>query len=224
MNTIDIKNIKKEIAKRKANAYVFETGGELSKDEIVNSDTEILNKMIKDFSNLKKETANEKIKKLVDEIFEKYAEPESNDNLIILGACNYYDDSRCVATCDNPLRSIDFDGFGHRYNKLAYPIGRYYDLEHYDRFEQKYVEGADDGKYAELSKLTQKIEALLPDIGLTSIERYWDDNSDALNEMWYGVHAITKDYKIVAFVIRNDGMLCDEDSFDSFHNNILYRL
>lgn len=224
MNTIDIKNIKKEIAKRKAVAYVFETGGELSKDEIVNADTESLNKMIKDFSNIKKETASEKIKKLVDEIFEKYAKPESNDNLVILGACNYYDDSRCVVTCENPLRSIDFDGFEHRYNKLAYPIGRDYDLERYDHTQHKFVEGADDEKYAELNKLTQKIEALLPDIGLTSIERYWDNNNDAINEMWYGVHAITKDYKIVAFVIRNDGMLCDEDSFDSFHNSILCKL
>lgn len=224
MNDIDIKNIKKELRKRSASEYDFEAGGELSKDEIVNTDTEALNKMIKDFSNIKKETANEKIKKLVDEIFEKYAEPESADNLIILGACNYYDDSRSVVTCDSPLTSIDFDGFGHKYNKLAYPIGRNYDLERYDYAKHKFVEGADDEKYAELSKLTQKIEALLPDIGLTSIEKYWDNNNDALNEMWYGVHAITKDYKIVAFVIRNDGMLCDENSFDSFHNSILYRL
>lgn len=222
MNDIDIKNIKKELRKRSAAEYDFESGGDLTKGNLATVTTEELKQMVNEHSNNKKAMSGEKIKKIVDNIFKKYA--DDTDNMVVLGACNYYDDSRCVATCDNPLKSIDFDGFGHRYNKLAYPIGRYYDLEHYDRFEQKYVEGADDGKYAELSKMTQKIEALLPDIGLTSIERYWNDNNDALNEIWYGVHAITKDYQIVAFVIRNDGMLCDEDSFDSFHNSILYRL
>lgn len=223
MNTIDIENINKELAKREAANYEWKKGGDFTKEFIEEKSTDDLNKMIKDFSNIKKETANEKIKRFVDEAFAEYSDgPE--DNMIVLGACNYYDDSRCVVTCDRPLKSINFNGFGHRYNKLAYPIGRDFDLEHYDCHKHKYVKGADDETYAKLSVLTKKIEALLPDIGLTSVEMYWDDNNDALNEMWYGVHAITKDYQIVTFVIRNDGMLCDENGFDSFHNHILYKL
>lgn len=223
MNNIDIENINKELAKREAANYKWKRGGDFKRKFIEEKSTDHLNEMIENFSNIKKETANEKIKRLVDEAFAEYSD-DPEDNMIVLGACNYFDDSRCISTCDRPLKSINFNGFGHRYNKLAYPIGRDFDLEHYDCFERKHVKGTDDEKYTRLGVLTKKIEALLPDIGLDSIEKYWDDNNFALNELWYGVHAITKDYQIVAFVIRNDGMLCDEDSFESFHNKILYKL
>lgn len=208
MNTIDIKNIKKEIEKRKAVTYIFETGGELSKDEIVNADTETLNKMINDFSNIKKETANEKIKAIVDEIFEKYA--EGNDNSIILGACCYYDDSRCIYESENPLVAIDFDGFGHRYNDKIYPIGRDWDLTRYSSEQHKTVNGEDDEKYEDLHSKCEQINELFGDIDIKTNAEYYEEDNDGINEMWYGVHAITKDYKIVTFVIRNDGMLCND--------------
>lgn len=207
MNTIDIKNIEKEIAKRKAEAYVFETGGELSKDKIVNADIKTLNNMINDFSNSKKETANEKIKAIVDEIFEKYA--EGNDNCIILGACCYYDDSRCIYESENPLVAIDFDGFGHRYNDKIYPIGRDWDMEKYSYEQHKTVDGEDDEKYEDLHSKCEQINELFGDIGVKTNAEYYEEDNDGINEMWYGVHAITKDYKIVTFVIRNDGMLCN---------------
>ena len=224
MNKVDIENIKKELNKRKAAEYKFENGGDLSQSEILNITTEDLNKMIEDFLDDEKTKAGQEIKKIVDEIFKKYA--DTTDNMVVLGACNYYDEDRHVSFVKEPLKEIDFDGFGHDYNKLAYPIGRNYDLSWYDYDNDKYVYGADDDKYEELMKDVQKIVALIPNLGLTDMENYWDDNNDAINECWYGVHAITKDYKIVTFVIRDDGMLCDENDkcFNSFHNKTLYTI
>lgn len=222
MNDIDIKNIKKELRKRSAAEYDFEAGGDLTQGNLTCATTEELKQLINEYSNNKKTISSEKIKKIVDEIFEKYG--EWNDNMIVLGACNYYDEDRHVSFVEEPLKEIDFDGFGHDYNKLAFPIGRNYDLSWYDYDNDKYVNGADDDKYKELMKGVQQIVTLMPDLGLASIEKYWDNDNDAINEMWYGVHAITKDYQIVAFVIRDDGMLCDEGSFESFHNSILCKL
>lgn len=222
MNDIDIKNINKELRKRSAAEYDFEAGGDLTQGNLTYATTEELNQMVKEYSNNKKTISSEKIKKIVDEIFEKYA--EGNDNMIVLGACNYYDEDRHVSFVEEPLKEIDFDGFGHNYNKLAYPIGRDYDLRVWDYDNGGYIGGEDDDKYEALMKGVKKIVALLPDLGLTDIEKYWDNDNEAINEMWYGVHAITKDYQIVAFVIRDDGMLCNEGSFDSFHNSILCKL
>jgi len=222
MNDIDVKNIKKELRKRSAAEYDFEAGGELTQDNLTCATTDELKQMIKEYSDNKKVMSGEKIKKIVDEIFEKYA--EWNDNMIVLGACNYYDEDRHVSFVEEPLKEIDFDGFGHDYNKLAFPIGRNYDLRAWDYDNGGYIGGADDDKYEGLMKEVKKIVDLLPDLGLTDIEKYWDNDNEAINEMWYGVHAITKDYQIVAFVIRDDGMLCDENSFDSFHNSILSKL
>lgn len=222
MNDIDIKNIKKELRKRSAAEYDFEAGGDLTQGNLTCATTEELKQLINEYSNNKKTISSENIKKIVDEIFEKYG--EWNDNMIVLGACNYYDEDRHVSFVEEPLKEIDFDGFGHDYNKLAFPIGRNYDLSWYDYDHGNYVNGADDDKYEELMKGVQNIVALMPDLGLANMEKYWDNDNEAINEMWYGVHAITKDYQIVAFVIRDDGMLCDENSFDSFHNSILCKL
>jgi hypothetical protein len=222
MNKFDIENIEKEITKREAANYKFTKGGDLTKDNIEAKSTEELKKLIKDFNNNKKNESSDKIKSIVDEIFEKFGEDE--DNMIVLGACKYYEDSRHTSLSDDPLEDIDFDGFGHRYNKLAYPIGRNFDISYHDWGGDTDYKGEDDEKMQELYRLAKKIEQFFKDLGLQNIEEYWDDNNDALNECWYGVHAITKDYKIVTFVIRDDGMLCDEDGFDTFHNHILCNL
>jgi len=224
MNKIDVENIKKEIAKRKAANYKWKSGGELSRNEITSKTDSELNALLEKFKNKGKAAAIAEIKKLVDEAFAKYStDPE--DNMIVLGACFYSDDSRDVYEVDSPLDDINFDGFNHDYNKLAYPIGRDYDLSYWEYKAGKQHQGKDDSKYEKLNKtITQKIVSLFSDLGLDSIEKYWADNDDALNELWYGVHGITKDYQIVAFVIRNDGMLCDEASFETFYNSILYKL
>ena len=222
MNKFDIENIEKEITKREAANYKFTKGGDLTKDNIEAKSIEELKKLIEDFNNNKKSESSDKIKSIVDEIFEKFGEDE--DNMIILGACKYYEDSRHTSLSDDPLGDIDFDGFWHKYNKLAYPVGRNFDVSHYDFESRTNHIGKDDEKAEELFKLIRKIDPLFNDLGLQDIEDYWDEDNDALNDLWYGVHAITKDYKIVAFVIRYDGMLCDEEGFDTFHNSILCKL
>lgn len=218
MNKTDIANIKKELAKRKAANYKWSEGGDMSKDDVMLRTTKELETLIKNFSNNKKKIAEQEVKKLVDKIFVEFSD-DPEDNMIVLGACNYYDDSRCVNTCDDPLDLINFDGFAHKYNKIAYPIGRDWDIPNWDNTNAK-----DKDKYENLVKQSNKIVAKFGDLGLSNIEKFWNDDNDALNECWYGVHAITKDYKIVTFVIRDDGMLCDEDGFETFHNSIIYTI
>lgn len=219
MNQFDVENIKKELAKREAANYKWNGNGTIPYCELTEKSTEELNKLLKDFDVNKKSSAEQDIKKLVDDIFEKFSD-DPDDNMIVLGACNYYDDSRHASECDNSLSIIDFDGFSHKYNKLAYPIGRDWNLPCYDN----HYKGKDKDKYESLMNEVQKIIDKLNDLGLKSIYDYWNEENDAINECWYGVHAITKDYRIVAFVIRDDGMLCDEEGFDTFYNHTLYTI
>lgn len=219
MNQFDIENIKKELAKRKAANYNWNGNGTIPYCELTEKSTEELNKLLKDFDINKKSSAEQEIKKLVDGIFEKFSD-DPDDNMIVLGACNYYEDSRHAVVCDNPLSDIDFDGFEHKYNKLAYPIGRGWYLPCYGN----HYKGEDEDKYDSLTNEAEYIINKLNNLGLKSIYDYWNKENDAINGCWYGVHAITKDYRIVAFVIRDDGMLCDEEGFDTFYNHTLYTI
>jgi len=223
MNNIDIENINKELAKREAANYEWKKGGDFTREFIEEKSTDALNEYLKMFKKESEKNSRDEIKRLVDEAFEKYStDPE--DNMIVLGACYYSDESRYAVDVDNPLENINFDGFGHRYNKLAYPIGRDYDLDRWEYGSGQH-EGKDQEKYDEMNKtIVQKILSMFDDLGLDNVQDYWEDNNEAINECWYGVHAITKDYQIVTFVIRDDGMLCDEESFERGYNNILIKL
>ena len=86
MNNIDIDNIKKELAKRKADNYEWKDGGEMTKDDIMLRTTKELNALLKDYENDKNNKISENIHKLVDEIFEKYS--DEDDNMIPL-SCAY---------------------------------------------------------------------------------------------------------------------------------------
>ena len=52
---------------------------------------------------------------------------------------------------------------------------------------------------------------------------YQEDNNASLNEYWRGVIGIMKDYRVVAFVIRNDGILADERGYENSENQIIKR-
>ena len=108
MNDIDIENIKKELRKRSAAEYNFKAGGDLTQDNLATATTEELKQMVNEHSNNKKVMSGEKIKKIVDNIFKKYA--DDTDNMVVLGACNYYDEDRHVSFVEEPLKEIDFDG------------------------------------------------------------------------------------------------------------------
>lgn len=212
MHVIDIINIREIIAFRERKEPEFRKGGDMTYEELSNMSTFQLKELIADYQ----EGLLAKAKALTDILFKKYAEPE--DNIIIIGGA--YVPERKAYEIEEPLRSIDFEGFNHDYNKLFYPIGRNWDLSTYYPEHQ----GADDDKYDAFYEEADNLRELLLSLDIPSPEEYWENDNEALNEYWYGCIGIMKDYRVVSFVIRDDGMLCDEDSLDSFHNHIIKEL
>ena len=220
MNEFDIENIKKELAKRKAANYKWKDGGEMTKDAVMLRTTKELNDLLNEYDTSKKINSETKIKKLVDEIFEEFGNEE--DNMIILGGGNYYDEDRCFneLTIDELLRDINFND-EERWNPYAHPVGRRLDISYYEHKGNK----EDEDKFDKVIEKSEKILDNLSNLPIKSIDKYWEDNNDSLNEMWYGCHAITRDYKIYAFVIRDDGLFLNaQDGFESFWNHVLYTI
>lgn len=165
-----------------------------------------------------KEKYISKIKELVDKAFEEFG--EEGENILILSACYYPE--RYIVEIDNPLKSIHFNK-GYEppcENKLYFPIGKNWDLGNWER------KGEDVNK---LSSLYEKYidpicEALDKCYIDWSAEDYYTDNNDALNEFWCGCIGIMKDYKVVSFVIRDDGLLCCEKYINDGYNKIIEQL
>lgn len=161
-----------------------------------------------------------KIKEFVDEAFEEFG--EENDNILILSACYYPYDARDTCEVDDPLVSIHFNK-GYKSpceNKLYFPIGKNWDLGNWDR------------KGEDMDKLSFFYEKYVDPICNTLdkcyidwyAEDYYKNDNEALNEYWYGCIGIMRNYKIVSFVIRNDGLLCSEDSINDGYNKIIEQL
>lgn len=188
MNNTDIINIKKELAKRKAANYEWKDGGEFTKDEIILRSTKELNTLLEYYENAKKNKISENIHKLVDDIFNKYA--EDDDNMIPLSCANRYEYDLYEDTGIKVYESISLS----RYNDNPYikPIAR-----NWCRKDERW-----DSYINDLTKLANETsKAKVP-----GAEDFWKDMGECLNEYWYGVIAITRDYKIVGFEIRNDGL------------------
>ena len=159
-----------------------------------------------------------KIKELVDKAFEEFG--EENDNIIILSACYYPE--RYTVEIDDPLESIHFNK-GYKSpceNKLYFPIGKNWDLGNWNR------KGEDEDKLSSFyEKYVDPICNALDKCCINwSAEDYYKDDNDALNEYWCGCIGIMKDYKIVSFVIRDDGLLCSENSINDGYNKIIEQL
>lgn len=224
MNKIDIENIKRELAKREATNYEWVKGGDLTKDDIMLRTTKELNKLIDNFNNYKKNNAEAEIKKIVDEIFTEFGNEE--DNMIILGGGNYSNDSRHFNDCtiEEIFEYINFND-EERWNPYAHPVGRRLNISYYYGYHWHEGNKEDDKKFKKLIKKTEKILDNLPNLPIKSIKNYWKNDNDSLNEYWYGCHAITRDYKIYAFVIRSDGLFLNaQDGFESFWNHVLYTI
>lgn len=142
------------------------------------------------------------LKNLVDKMFNKYAKDE--DNMIAVWDANAFELG--IWEGKDPLSDIYWEEFGNKYNKLYYPIC-------------SNDEKAPDEYYVDLEKL----KSILRNLNIKDAYDYWKDNSDVLNEYWYGVIGIMKDYQVVAFVIRDDGMLCDKNGYDTSNNTIVKR-
>lgn len=190
MNKIDVENIKKEIARRKALKNLFKDGGEMPHSDIRNASDEELKKFLKDFENKSKEEAGAKIRKLVDEFFNKYG--GEGDTMIPISAANRYD----------------------------YSIDGFYDLDVYDEVNLSIdavsnpdikVIGRnwdeDDKRWEQFGKDLANFNSQVTKLGkIPAAEDFWEDDGDSINEYWYGVIVITKDYVVQGFEIRNDGL------------------
>jgi len=202
MNKIDIENINKELAKRKAANYEWKDGGEMTKDDIMLRTTNELNELVKDFETKKQNSISENIHKLVDDIFKKYAEDvDCVDNMIPL-SCAYRPEYRLYGDTGIEVYSSvmfsDIDGYND--NPHVKPIARNWCEE--DERWQSYANDLDN---------------LVDEISKTNVPcaaEHWKDNGEVLNEYWYGVIAITRDYKIVGFEMRDDGLPQDSNKLN----------
>ena len=167
--------------------------------------------------NQTKEKLIPEIKKMVDDAFGEFG--KEGDNILILSACNYIEDARDTYEVDSPLDNIKFNR-GDNYNNLYFPIGRNWDLGNWKK------DGVDDDKVDTLYENYTK--PICEELNLCFIdcyaEDYYRDNNSALNDCWCGVIGIMRDYKVVSFVIRNDGILCDRDSITQGYNKIIEQL
>lgn len=203
MNKTDLNNMKallkyKEVVAR---GPKFESNNStITKEELEKYSIDELKNKIYQFEHSEETKYTEELKNLVDEMFDKYS--KEGDNMIAVWDANVYD--RNINEGEDPLNDIYWKGFEHKYNKLYYPIC-------------SNDENVPDEYYKDIDKLTD----ILYNLKIKDAYDYWENDNGALNECWYGVIGIMKDYRVVAFVIRDDGMLCDQQVYTSSNNKII---
>ena len=203
MNKTDLNNMKallkyKEVVAR---GPKFESNNStITKEELEKYSIDELKDKIYQFEHSEETKYTEELKNLVDEMFNKYS--KEGDNMIAVWDANVYD--RNINEGEDPLNDIYWKGFEHKYNKLYYPIC-------------SNGENVPDEYYKDIDKLAD----ILYNLKIKDAYDYWENDNGALNECWYGVIGIMKDYRVVAFVIRDDGMLCDQQVYTSSNNKII---
>ena len=203
MNKTDLNNMKALLNYKKVVACgpKFESNNStITKEELEKYSIDELKDRIYQFEHSEETKYTEELKNLVDEMFNKYG--KEGDNMIAVWDANVYD--RNINEGEDPLNDIYWKGFEHKYNKLYYPIG-------------SNDENVPDEYYKDIEKLTD----ILYNLKIKDAYDYWENDNGALNECWYGVIGIMKDYRVVAFVIRDDGMLCDQQVYTSSNNKII---
>lgn len=204
MNKTDLKNMKALLKYKKMveNGPKFESkDSTITKEELEKYSIDEIKDKISQFEHSEKDKYVKRLKDLVDEMFNKYG--KKGDNMIAVWDANVF--NRYICEGNDPLEDICWGGFENKYNKLYYPICTNNDEEVSNEY------------YEDLEKLSN----ILYNLNIKDAYDHWKNDNEALNEMWYGVIGIMKDYRVVAFVIRDDGMLCDEDDYESFHNEIV---
>lgn len=190
MNKIDYENIKKEIASR---AVKFEEGGELSVEYIQRQDVSTLQNMLKDYDNDEQTALVKHLKKLVDDMFQKYGNEENN--MIVLESV--YAPERSLVD-EDPLEHYYLDV---RWNKIAHPVGMEWESSEYDDVFEDYNDMVDD------------IRDVLRKLDVKDAHKIFVGD-DRVNECWSGVTAITRDYRCVYFNFRNDGILMNDKIYE----------
>lgn len=201
MNSTDVKNMELIIELQNEFKRRWKEGGDITAKEIWSLSSDTIKRNIEQYKLLAKQEKATKICEIVDQIFaicNKTDEDEDDStgyNTIVLTAANRYDDCRYASPADEPFDIIDWDHFGARYNPLYLPANE--EIECHKKTRELYNE------------LKHEIASL----GIPDAEDFWRE-SDAVNEVWYGCIGIMNDYKIVAFIVRNDGMLSNTNSID----------
>ena len=206
MNNIDKKNIERIINIRKT---VFDEGGHFSIDEFNNMSTSDLEQILIDYYNKNHILICQEIKEKVDKLFEEHGDEDSNT--ILLAACIQDCGGRDLYVVDNPLSEIKF-ARGIRYNKWVYPVG-------YELFDDIYSKCSNQDKKSrdEISNISNEIVKLIYKDEIQPIDDFFDDN-DSVNQVWYGCYGITKDYKLISFVIRDDGLMLNNKKPDVIYD------
>lgn len=200
MNSNDVKNMELVIELQDEFNRRWKAGGDITAKEIWSLSADTIKRNIEQYKLLAKQEKATKIRSLVDQIFAICNEPDEDGevgefNTVVLTAANRYDDCRYASPADEPFDIIDWDHFGARYNSLYFPANE--EMECHPKANDLYIQ------------LKHEVASL----GIPDAEDYWRE-SDAVNEVWYGCIGIMKDYKIVAFIVRNDGMLSNTNSID----------
>lgn len=194
MNDIDVLNIKKEISSRKE--IKFKDGGELDLATIKSKSTEELQKMVVEYETNKTESLKSQFKNYIQKLFDHYA--EDDENVILLSECyGDYDGGRELYETDYmfEIEPISKD----TYNTWCQSV-EFEGLEHKEK-----------------SAISDTIENFVKELDLPVAVEYFED-SDSVNCYWHGYVGVTRDFKVITFICRDDDMMADrnEDGGDVY--------
>lgn len=225
MNKTDVKNMKsllkwRELSRKVSKGADYDTAGKIKFDVLSEYSDAELNQKIQEFEETEKRKAAGKLRSLVDAFFEKWG--DEGDNMIVLSGA--YVPVRTTCEMDDPVNDIIWDL--RKYNKLYHAVGSqqpsnsYFAVRDLPKEEREEREKLWNQFWEDMEPIQKEARKLK----IPTAQKYWEDDNDALNELWFGVIGVMKDYRIVSFVIRNDGMLCDEEGYETFHNSVIIQL
>lgn len=148
------------------------------------------------------------IESLVDQIFKEFSNPE--DNVIALWAINHgldWDKDEVPVYNLNP-HCINYRRYlktVKKRNPFYYPIGTGATDERIAPWE---IDNIPEG----YEELTEKLRELCLSVGVKDASSYYD--GVGIPSYWAGVIGITKDYRVVSYIIRYDGLLLTRRSMD----------
>lgn len=197
MNEVDAKNIKAIIKQREQKVKVLK-GGTIDFNLLNEQSTDELKRMLKEYDNSTKELLETLLRNQVDHMFNKYA--HSDENMIVFDCTHWVDWARELSSDDEPME-IEFDSCDSGYIR---PINKYN------------MDDIDPDYFDDLNILTDNLRNLKCPYAY----KYFKD-VDSVNEEWYGCLAITRNYKVVPFVIRDDGYFTDDKYFVKILDEVL---
>ena len=184
MNKVDFDNVKTEITRR---GLEFKEGGTFTEDYIKGLSIDELKKLADNYKNDEKNTLINQIKLSANKMFEKYG--TEKDNFILFDGANsdYYGTTGEMEIFEEVDKNCDW---GIRWCNAEHhrPIGTTLEHDAFDEYEK------------DLNELTSLIHKVVKE----SAKNHWM-NQGILNEYWSGCFGLTRDMKIVAFTIRDDG-------------------